>query len=101
MTFEVNWGEISTNYWLFELLMDNWAVCDIISPTLFAKYKEEELAENQGLAKELVAVKETLSKTEEMLKLKDDIIKAKEEVINMLRMQLHPAVITSEANKKE
>ena len=44
MTFEVNWGEISTNYWLFELLMDNWAVCDIISSTVFAKYKEEELA---------------------------------------------------------
>ena len=41
MTFEVNWGEISTNYWRFELLMDNWAVCNIISPTVFAKYKEE------------------------------------------------------------
>ena len=59
------------------------------------------MAENQGLAKELAAAKETLSKTEEMLKLKDDIIKAKEEVINMLRMQLHPAVITSETDKKE
>ena len=53
------------------------------------------MAENQGVAKGLAAVKETLSKTEEMLKLKDDIIKAKEEVINMLRMQLHPAVITT------
>ena len=59
------------------------------------------MAENQGLAKELAAVKETLSKTEEMLKLKDDIIMAKEEVINMLRMQLHPAVITSGTSERE
>lgn len=51
MTFEVNWGEISTNYWLFDLLMDNWAVCDIISSTVFAKYKEEELAKIKTLSK--------------------------------------------------
>mgnify|MGYP006959817736 FL=1 len=51
MTFEVNWGEIYTNYWRFELLMDNWAVCDIISPTVFAKYKEEELAKIKAWSK--------------------------------------------------
>ena len=51
------------------------------------------MAENQGLARELAAVKETLAKMEDMIKSKDEVIKAKDEVITMLKMQLHPSVI--------
>ena len=50
------------------------------------------MAENQGLARELAAVKETLAKMEDMIKSKDEVIKAKDEVITMLKMQLHPDV---------
>ena len=57
------------------------------------------MAENQGLARELAAVKETLAKMEDMIKSKDEVIKAKDDlimakddIIRNLKMQLHPDV---------
>ena len=57
------------------------------------------MAENQGLARELAAVRETLASKEAMIESKDDVIKAKDDlimakddIIRNLKMQLHPDV---------
>ena len=57
------------------------------------------MAENQGLARELAAVRETLASKEaiieskdDVIKAKDDLIMAKDDIIRNLKMQLHPDV---------
>ena len=50
------------------------------------------MAENQGLAKELAAVREKLASKEAMIETMGQVIKAKDDVITVLKMQLHPDV---------
>lgn len=50
------------------------------------------MAENQGLAKELAAVRETLASKEAMIETMGQTIKAKDNVVTVLKMQLHPDV---------